>query len=83
MGENFKIENTLDYIVTQFLTGPLIGVVLLFALFRFKTKTAFEFSLKTFGVGLFVFFSLTSSLKDEWNRIGSKRGLHPVGLIWL
>jgi hypothetical protein len=74
VGENLKIENTLDYIVTQLLfTGPLIGIVLLFALFRFKTKTAFEFSLKTFGVGLFVFFflmSLKGRVESNWTNVG-------------
>ncbi len=74
VGENFKIENTLDYMVTQLLfTGPLIGVVLLFALIRFNTKTAFEFSLKTFGVGLFVFFFLMSfkgRVESNWTNVG-------------
>ena len=57
----YKISYTTEYILGQVLiAGPLAGPILLAATFGYKTKDAVERALKYTGVGILVFFLLSS-----------------------
>jgi hypothetical protein len=57
----YRFDFTLDYLLGQILvTGPLIGVLILFAAITYRTGDLFEKSLKYTFVGIFVFFFLSS-----------------------
>lgn len=57
----YKISYTTEYLLGQLLiTGPITGFIFLIALFRYKPKTATERALQFTGVGLFLFFLLSS-----------------------
>jgi hypothetical protein len=57
----YKISYTTEYILGQLLiAGPLAGPILLAATFSYKTKNAVERALQFTGVGILVFFLLTT-----------------------
>lgn len=57
----YKISYTTDYILGQLLiTGPLAGFILLPVLFRYSTKNLTEKAMKFTGIGVLVFFFLST-----------------------
>jgi hypothetical protein len=57
----YKINYTLEYIAGQLLlAGPLAGVILLPAVFLYRTTNLVERALKFMGIGIFAFFFLSS-----------------------
>lgn len=57
----YKISHTLEYILGQLLiAGPVAGIIFWWATFCYQTTSIIERALKFTGVGLFVFFLLSS-----------------------
>lgn len=57
----YKLSYTLDYVAGQLLiAGPIAGFILWPATFLYKPKTALERALKFTGVGILIFFFLSS-----------------------
>jgi hypothetical protein len=57
----YKVSYTLEYIAGQILlAGPLAGVILLPAVFRYRTMNDLERALKFTAIGIFLFFFLSS-----------------------
>ncbi|MEI6950499.1 glycosyltransferase family 39 protein [Paraflavisolibacter sp. H34] len=57
----YKVSYTLDYILGQILiAGPLAGVIFWNAVVRYRTLSLTERALKATGIGIFLFFFLSS-----------------------
>ncbi len=57
----YKVSHTLEYFLGQLLiAGPIAGIIFWWATFRYHTTSLLERALKFTGVGIFVFFLLSS-----------------------
>lgn len=57
----YKLSYTTEYVLGQLaIAGPITGVILLWATFTYKPQSALEKGLKYTGVGMFLFFFLST-----------------------
>ncbi len=77
--ETYNLSYTLEYIFTQpFVFGPLIGLLILFAAFRYHYKNVFERTLLFNYFGVYIFFLIMTfkgRVEAHWTYIAFIPGL--------